>query len=402
MYNIKIKYIGGIKVDMKIYNNKNEIDTSNFRAWAEIDLSKLKHNVEVIRKLLHDDVDIIGVVKANAYGHGDIVVSKYLESIGVKHFAVAFIEEAIKLRKSGIKGEIIILGWTPCCRKDELIKYDLCQTLVSEEYAEELNKLPGVVKGYIKLNTGMNRLGEPKEHLDLIKKMFDLDNIQIEGIFSHLSRSDSNLEVDIEFTKQQISNFDFILNKLKEDGYKPKNIHLQNSYGIVTYRDLHYNLVRPGIILYGVPSDPLDDTLNHLADNMKFEAPLSLRCKVAMVKEITQGESVGYGNNYTATEHVKVATITIGYADGLSRLISKKDMKVLVNGKFAKQIGNVCMDQMMIDVSGIDVYEGDIVTLIGQDGDNYLPVNQISLLSNTITNETLSVIGERVNRVYHL
>lgn len=402
MYNIKIKYIGGIKVDMKIYNNKNEIDTSNFRAWAEIDLSKLKHNVEVIRKLLHDDVDIIGVVKANAYGHGDIVVSKYLESIGVKHFAVAFIEEAIKLRKSGIKGEIIILGWTPCCRKDELIKYDLCQTLVSEEYAEELNKLPGVVKGYIKLNTGMNRLGEPKEHLDLIKKMFDLDNIQIEGIFSHLSRSDSNLEVDIEFTKQQISNFDFILNKLKEDGYNPKNIHLQNSYGIVTYRDLHYNLVRPGIILYGVPSDPLDDTLNHLPDNMKFEAPLSLRCKVAMVKEITQGESVGYGNNYTATEHVKVATITIGYADGLSRLISKKDMKVLVNGKFAKQIGNVCMDQMMIDVSGIDVYEGDIVTLIGQDGDNYLPVNQISLLSNTITNETLSVIGERVNRVYHL
>ena len=389
-------------MDIKIYNNKNEIDTSNFRAWAEIDLSKLKHNVEVIRKLLHDDVDIIGVVKANAYGHGDIVVSKYLESIGVKHFAVAFIEEAIKLRKSGIKGEIIILGWTPCCRKDELIKYDLCQTLVSEEYAEELNKLPGVVKGYIKLNTGMNRLGEPKEHLDLIKKMFDLDNIQIEGIFSHLSRSDSNLEVDIEFTKQQISNFDFILNKLKEDGYKPKNIHLQNSYGIVTYRDLHYNLVRPGIILYGVPSDPLDDTLNHLADNMKFEAPLSLRCKVAMVKEITQGESVGYGNNYTATEHVKVATITIGYADGLSRLISKKDMKVLVNGKFAKQIGNVCMDQMMIDVSGIDVCEGDIVTLIGQDGDNYLSVNQISLLSNTITNETLSVIGERVNRVYHL
>ena len=151
-----------------------------------------------------------------------------------------------------------------------------------------------------------------------------------------------------------------------------------------------------------VPSDPLDDTLNHLPDNMKFEATLSLRCKVAMVKEITQGESVGYGNNYTATEHVKVATITIGYADGLSRLISKKDMKVLVNGKFAKQIGNVCMDQMMIDVSGIDVCEGDIVTLIGQDGDNYLPVNQISLLSNTITNETLSVIGERVNRVYHL
>ena len=354
-------------METKIYNSQAEIDTSKLRAWVEIDLSKFKHNIEVIKELLHDDVQIVGVVKANAYGHGDVVVAKYFESLGIKYFAVACIEEAIKLREGGIKGDIIILGWTPSCQKDDLIKYDLCQTLANEAYAEELSKLPGTVRGYVKLNTGMNRLGEPKEHMDLIEKIYTLDNIKVEGIFSHLSRSDSKLEADIVFTKQQIANFDYVINKLKADGFELGNVHLQNSYGIVTYRDLHYDLARPGIILYGVPSDPLDDTLDNLPNGMKFEAPLSLRCKVAMVKDVT-----------------------------------KKDMKVLVNGKYARQIGNVCMDQMMIDVSGIDVKEGDTVTLIGQEGDNYLSVNQISLLSNTITNETLSVIGERVKRVYHL
>ena len=148
-------------MESKIYNNQAEIDTSNFRAWAEIDLSKFKHNIEVIKELLHDDVEIIGVVKANAYGHGDVVVAKYFESIGIKHFAVACIEEAIKLRENDVKGEIIILGWTPSCQKQELIKYDLCQTLVNEEYAEELSKNESM-KTSIKtaLNGGMPCIAE--------------------------------------------------------------------------------------------------------------------------------------------------------------------------------------------------------------------------------------------------
>ena len=149
-------------METKIYNSQAEIDTSKLRAWVEIDLSKFKHNIEVIKELLHDDVQIVGVVKANAYGHGDVVVAKYFESLGIKYFAVACIEEAIKLREGGIKGDIIILGWTPSCQKDDLIKYDLCQTLANEAYAEELSKLPGTVRGYVKLNTGMNRLGEPR------------------------------------------------------------------------------------------------------------------------------------------------------------------------------------------------------------------------------------------------
>ncbi len=389
-------------METKVYNSKSEIDTSKFRAWVEVDLSKFKHNVEVIKNLLHADTEIVGVVKANAYGHGDIVVSKYFESIGIRYFAVACIQEAIRLRENGLKGEIIILGWTDPSQKDDLIKYNLCQTLVNEEYAEKLNKLPGIVKSYIKLNTGMNRLGETRDHLENIKKIYTLKNIKIEGIFSHLSRSDSKLESDIIFTKKQIENFDYIINSLKEDGFDLGKVHIQNSYGIISYRDLHYNLVRPGIILYGVSSDPLDDTIYNLPNGLKFEEPVSLKCKVAMVKDISPGESVGYGNNFTATENMKVATVTIGYADGLSRAVSKKNMKVLVNGKFARQIGNVCMDQMMLDVTGIDVKSGDTVTLIGTDGDKHLSVNQISLLSSTITNETLCDIGERVKKVYHL
>lgn len=390
------------KESIKIYKSKDEIDISKLRAWMEIDLSKFKNNLNIIKDLLNDDVDIIAIVKADAYGCGACVIGNYLQSLGVKHFAVASIDEAITLRKSGVKGEIIILGWTPPCQKEDLIKYNLCQTLVDNNYAKQLNDLDGIVRGYVKINTGMNRLGEPKEHLNQIKEMYALNNIKIEGIFSHLCRSDSNLEEDILFTKKQIDNFNYILNNLKSSNIDVGKVHLQNSYGIINYSDLHYNLARPGIILYGVGSEPLDHTLDKIKNKLKFELPISLRCKVAMVKEIHRGDSVGYGNNFSADDDMKVATITIGYADGLSRLVSKKDLKVLVNGKFAREIGNVCMDQTMIDVTGIDVKAGDVVTLIGKDKDKYLPINQISLLSDTIINETLCSFNQRVNRLYHL
>lgn len=389
-------------MDTVVYNKKSDIDTSKLRAWVEIDLSKFKHNIEVIKKLLSNDSEIIAVVKSEAYGHGALIVSRYLESIGIKTLAVACIEEAIQLREGGIESEIIILGWTPICQKEDLIKYDLCQNIVNKEYAEELNNSPGIIRGYVKVDTGMNRLGENKDDLESIKKIYRMENIKVEGIFSHLSRSDSNLKEDIAFTEEQVRSFDYIINELKKSNIEVGKTHIQNSYAIVCYKNLNYDMVRPGIILYGVSSQSEDDLLDKLPNGLKFKAPLSLRCKVSMVKDIKPGQSIGYGNNFTATSEMKVATITIGYADGLSRLISKKGLKVLVNGEFAVQIGNVCMDQMMIDVTGIDVKSGDIVTLIGEDTGKYLPVNQISLLNETITNETLSVIGSRVKRIYHI
>ncbi|WP_297134521.1 serine racemase VanT catalytic subunit [Terrisporobacter sp.] len=386
----------------RIYNKREDIDTSRLRAFAEINLTNFKHNIEVISNMLDEDCEIVGVVKANAYGHGAVEVASYFEGIGIKHFAVACISEGIELREGGIKNEIIVLGYTPVCQKEELIKYDLTQTLINESYAKKLSNIKGIVKGHIKLNTGMNRLGETKEHLEKIKNMYELKNINITGIFSHLSRADSDLEEDIIFTRKQIDKFNYIIDELKLDNIELGEVHLQNSYGIVKYRGIHLDLARPGIILYGVSCDPCDKILANLPKNEKLKPVMSLRCKVAMVKEVEEGETIGYGNNFTVNEPMRIATVTLGYADGFSRAVSKKDCKVLVHGQFGRIIGNVCMDQMMIDISNIDdVKEGDIVTIFGQDGDNYLPVNQVSELSGTITNETLSCIGNRVKRVYH-
>lgn len=387
----------------RIYKSREEIDTSKLRAFAEINLTNFKHNINVIKNMLNDDCDIVGVVKANAYGHGSVEVASYFESIGIKYFAVACISEGIELRENNIKGEIIILGYTPVCQKDELIKYDLTQALVNSDYAKELSELPGVVKCHVALNTGMNRIGENRDHLEDIKSIYEMKNLNVTGIFSHLCRADSESEEDILFTRKQIDNFDYIISKLKEDELKLGKIHLQNSYGITSYREIHRDLARPGIILYGVPCDPCDEILCKLPKEEQFKPTMSLRCKVAMVKNVAAGENIGYGNNFTTPEPMKIATITIGYADGFSRAVSKKDFKVLVNGQYGRIIGNVCMDQTMIDASNIDnIKEGDIVTLFGQDGDYYLPVNQLSRLSGTITNETLSCIGSRVERVYHL
>ena len=387
----------------KIYKNREEIDTSKLRAFAEINLTNFNHNINIIKNMLDDNCEIVGVVKANAYGHGAVEVANYFESIGIKHFAVACISEGIELRKGDVDGEIIVLGYTPVCQKEDLIKYDLTQTLVNSQYAKELSELPGVVKCHVALNTGMNRIGENRDHLDEIESIYKMKNLDITGIFSHLCRADSLEEEDILFTRKQIESFDYIVDKLKEDKFDLGEIHLQNSYGITTYREIHRDLARPGIILYGVPCDPCDTILCKLPEQEQFKPTMSLRCKVAMVKDVPAGENIGYGNNFTTPKPMKIATITIGYADGFSRAVSKKDYKVLVNGQYGRIIGNVCMDQTMIDVSDIDdVKEGDIVTLFGEDGGNYIPVNQLSQLSGTITNETLSCIGSRVERVYHL
>lgn len=387
----------------KIYKNREEIDTSKLRAFAEINLTNFNHNINIIKNMLDDNCEIVGVVKANAYGHGAVEVASYFESIGIKHFAVACISEGIELRKGDVDGEIIVLGYTPVCQKEDLIKYDLTQALVNSQYAKELSELPGVVKCHVALNTGMNRIGENRDHIEDIEKIYKLKNLDITGIFSHLCRADSEEEEDILFTRKQIENFDYIIDKLEENEIDLGKIHLQNSYGITTYRDIHRDLARPGIILYGVPCDPCDKILSKLPENEQFKPTMSLRCKVAMVKDVPAGENIGYGNNFTTPQPMKIATITIGYADGFSRAVSKKDFKVLVNGQYGRIIGNICMDQTMIDASNIDnIKEGDIVTLFGQDGDYYLPVNQLSELSGTITNETLSCIGSRVERVYHL
>ena len=378
-------------------NNFKNINKNNLRAYREINLSNIEHNLFKIQSILSDGCKIMGVIKADAYGHGAIEVATHLESLGVEHFAVASLDEAIELRNANINGEILVLGYTPINRKKDLIYYDISQTIVDFSYAYMLCESDGQVKVHIKLDTGMNRLGTKKEDIEELINIYNGNKLKIMGTFSHLSRADSLLEEDIEFTKKQINRFYDIIDLLEKNNINLGKIHLQSSYGITNYRDLRCDLVRPGIILYGVSSSPCDNSIEYL----NLEPALSLKSKVGLVKDIKKNETVGYGNNFTASKDSKIAIVTIGYADGYPRGLSKRNFKVLINGKEASVIGNICMDQMLVDVSHIDnINMGDTVTLIGKDGDKSISIDKISELTNTINNETLTGIGQRVCKVY--
>lgn len=378
-------------------NNKIDKKYDDLRAYREINLSNLEHNLHQIKSLLNNDCKIMAVVKADAYAHGAVEVSSYLQSLGVKYFAVACIDEAIELRKANINGEILVLGYTPISRKMDLINFDICQTVVDLGYAKDLCEMDGVVKVHIKLDTGMNRLGIRNDDLEFLVDIYNNKRLKINGTFSHLSRADSMLKEDVKFTIGQIEKFYQMIDILEKSNVDVGKIHLQSSYGITNYKDLRCDLVRPGIILYGVSSSPNDSSLEVLS----LKPVLSLKSKVASVKLVNQYETVGYGNNFTATKQSKIAIVTIGYADGYSRGLSKRNFKVLIKGKEANIIGNICMDQMIVDISDINnVNIGETVTLIGRDGDEFISVDRISEANNTINNETLTNISKRVSKIY--
>lgn len=387
-----------ISIAIKAYKNGNPMNADGLRAYAEINLSNLRHNLEEIKKIVPPGCTIMAVVKADAYGHGSVMVAKCLQKAGVRSFAVAELEEAITLRKSGIKGEILILGYTPVSQKYKLIWYGLTQSIISEKYAKALCETVGTVKAHVKLDTGMNRLGEKAEDIRKIFSIYKEKRLKITGTYSHLAEADSLSKEDIAFTTRQISSFYEAISTLKNQGVLVGRVHLQSSYGILNYPGLHCDLVRPGIALYGVLSKENDTTIENLA----LRPVLSLKAKVMIVKEIKAGESVGYGNYFIAEQDCKIAVISIGYADGYPRSVSGIGCKVLVRGRQARIVGNICMDQMMIDITEIaGVEEGDIVTLIGRDGEEALSVNQLSRLGDTINNEILSRIGARVRKVYY-
>ncbi len=378
-------------------NYINKLNVKDLRAYSEINLLNLKHNLSQIEKMLQDKCKVMAVVKADAYGHGSITVSKYLQDLGVEHFGVASIDEAIELRQNNIQGEILVLGYTPISRRKDLINYNITQTVVDEIYASELCNGREKVKVHIKLDTGMNRAGEKIEKLDKLIDIYTKQNLEITGTFSHLSRADSLLEEDMKFTEKQIDNFNKTIEILKSKGIDVGKTHLQSSYGIINYNNVNCDLARPGIILYGVSSDPDDGIIEKLS----LRPVLSIKTRVGLVKNVNKLETVGYGNNFKAEQDCKIAVVTIGYADGYPRSLSKKNCKVLINGKKVPVIGNVCMDQMMVDATSIEgISPGDIVTLVGGDDKSYLSIDQISRLTNTINNETLAGIGKRVTKVY--
>ena len=296
-----------------------EKDLKQNRAWIEINLDNLENNITQIKNIIPTQTKIMAVVKANAYGHGMTEISKKLNQVGVTDFAVATLEEGIILREAGIKGNILILGYTNFNNIDYLLKYNLIQTIVDYEYAKRISQmdLKGKLKVHIKINTGMNRIGESYKNIDKLIEIYQMKNLEILGTYSHLCVSDSLKEDDKLFTNKQITNFFESIKKLQNLGYNTGKIHIQASYGILNYPELNCDYVRPGIIMYGVYSDEYENTKT----KVNLKPVLSLKARITSIKEITQGEFVSYGRIFKADKTMKIATVGIGYA--LFRLFNR-------------------------------------------------------------------------------
>lgn len=364
------------------------------RAWIEINLDNLEYNIEQIKKIINNKTKIMAVVKANSYGLGMIPISKKLNEIGIEDFAVATLSEGITLRKNNIKGNILILGYTDFKDIGYVIKYDLIQTIIDYEYAKTVNELnlERKLKAHVKVNTGMNRIGESYKNVDKLTSIYKMENLNILGTFSHLCVADEPKEESKEFTKMQIDNFFTCINKLKSLNCNVGKIHIQSSYGIFNYPNLECDYIRPGIIMYGVYSSSEDKR------KIDIKPVMNLKARITSIKEINKGETVSYGRTFMANELRKIATVSIGYADGYPRNLSNKKTKVLVNNQYAEILGRICMDQLVIDVTDIDeVHQGDIVTLIGNQEE--ITAEKVASHSDTITNELICRLGNRLGRI---
>ncbi|GEC89741.1 serine racemase VanT catalytic subunit [Brevibacillus brevis] len=368
------------------------------RAWADIHLPHLQHNVREIQRVLPKDCSMMAVVKAQAYGHGGWQIARFLNKLGIDHFAVATIDEGIELRKKGVKGGILILGYTDERRIRQIARFKLTQTVVDDEYAQKLNSYNVKIPVHIKIDTGMGRLGESWTHTEKIASMYRYKNLQVCGTFTHLSVADSLVASDIEYTKNQIARFQKVIEQLKEKGIDPQRLHVQSSYGVLNYGELQYDYARIGIALYGMLSKQGDK----VKTNVDLRPVLSLKARVVQVKQVEKGASVGYGRAHRVLKDSKIAIVSIGYADGVPRMLSQSGATCLIRGKRRPIIGTVCMDQLIVDITDMEeVQKGDVVTFIGKDQEEGITAEEMAQQCKTITNELVSHLGERVKRVYH-
>ena len=366
------------------------------RAWIEIDRSALHYNVSVLRSLSPENSTLMPVIKANAYGHGAVLIAKELNRIDINAFCVACLSEGIELRKNGIKGEILILGYTHPEQLALLKRYHLTQTVIDSSYAAELNQYGRKLNVHIGIDTGMHRLGIPCQDTEQIFKIFSMKNLKVTGIFTHLCADDNENLRDQNFTKKQADAFFNLINRIKEHGITCPKMHIQSSCGVLNYPEFGGDYIRTGIALYGMRS------AESCMDRSRCELKpiLSLKARIATVKELKPGESAGYNFSFTAASPTKTATLTIGYADGLPRALSCGIGAVLIKGYRAPIIGYICMDQTIVDITGIpDVQAGDTAILIGSSGKESISAYEIAEKTNTITNEILSRLGTRIKRV---
>ena len=351
-----------------------------------------------------DGCRFMAVVKANAYGHGDILIARLLNSMGVTDFAVATLEEGIALRKNNIKGMILILGYTAPAFVPLLNRYDLTQTVADAAHGIALKEYSDgrPVRVHLKIDTGMHRLGLSSENIKDVKTLLSTKGLLVTGMFTHLCCCDSLKKEDRQFTAMQINRFFGLTDTLKKEAIPIPPVHIQSSYGLINAPALPCSYARIGIMMYGCLSEkyPSDVTamppLTAIPDLLPV---LSLYSYVVCIHKIPKGDTIGYGRAYRAEKEMTIAVIPVGYGDGYPRNISGKG-QVLIKGRRAPIIGRICMDQMMVDISHIPgVRENDPVTLIGQEDKERILAEDLAWWSGTITNEILCRLSSRIHRI---
>lgn len=379
-----------------------ELDTIK-RTWAEIDLSVAEDNFKAIKEQV-GNTRLCCVVKADAYGHGAVKLAQLYSKLGADCFAVSNIDEALELRECGIKEPVLVLGYTPVNLAAKLSAYKIAQTVYSLEYARQLSEAceySGVsVDIHIKLDTGMSRIGfmcqsfpEDEASLDEIESACKLPSLKVRGIMAHFAVSDEG-EDGKEYTDAQFESFRYVVNKLADRGITFDIVHHANSGAVEYYPQTYMNMVRAGIILYGLAPNPA------IEGNISLKPVMSLKSTVAHVKKLRKGSSVSYGRTFVAEDDMVVATVPVGYADGYLRCLSK-DGYMSVNGKKAKILGRICMDQTVIDVTNAgDVKIGDEVVIFSDGSDNAPDANILAFFADTINYEIICAVSKRVPRVY--
>jgi alanine racemase len=370
-----------------------------YRVQANVNLDAIQHNLLEIRKKLKNDTRLMVIIKADAYGHGAVPLAKAIGDSGrIDYYGVAIIEEAVELREAGINKPILVLGYTPKEQYDLAVANEVAQTVFQYDMAkalsEEAIRQGKIAKIHIKIDTGMTRIGyyDTKESIDEIKRIAALDNIEIEGLYSHFARAD---ETDRTDTQKQLQRYITFITMLEQEGIHIPLKHIANSAGIIEFPEAYFNMVRCGIATYGIyPSDMVHK------DDIRLIPAMELKTHVIYVKDVEPGVGISYGATYITDKQTKVATIPVGYADGYSRNLSNHG-KVIIHGQYAPILGRICMDQFMVDVTDInDVQQGDMVTLLGWDGDAYISAEELAEWSHSFAYELVCTIGKRIPRVY--
>ena len=401
VYNFCIQEIKAYNFALiKIEKGEKEMYKEALRpVWAEINLSNLDYNIKNIKAKIGDR-EMIGVIKADAYGHGSVKVAEVLRENGCRIFAIATLQEAITLREAGAKEEIIILGLTPDMYADTIVKYDItpvfCDSANAKAFSDAAAKAGKVVSGLIAVDTGMGRIGYLADDLDYaaedLKKVAALPNFRIRGMFSHMSTADA---FDKTYSHQQEAKYNRFYEAMTAAGIEIPFRTLANSASVMEIPSVYFDACRPGIILYGCyPSDEVD------VNQLSLKPVMSVKANIVHLKDVPAGFSVGYGRKYISEKPSKIATIALGYADGYPRPYSAQ-AKVIVNGVIAPIAGNICMDQCMIDVTDVPgVKVGDEVIVMGTDGKNTILADDIAKATGTINYEITCAFGQRLPKVY--